>query len=422
LDPREYLFSLERFGIKLGLDNITHLLEAAGNPHEQFPCVHVAGTNGKGSVIALLDAMLRAAGYRTGRYTSPHLISLHERLLHNAHPIEDLELDEQLAHFLPIAMAMDPPPTFFEFITSAAFRWFSQRRVDLALIEVGLGGRFDSTNVIIPELSVITNIDLEHTRYLGETLSEIAFEKAGIIKQGIPVVVGETRPEPRDVILARAAYLASPVSLRGRDFESALHGGPFTHHIDYSGPRLIIERAPLGLPGTYQADNAAVAVAAAEALGERFPRLDRDAVARGLAEARWPCRLERVLDSPPVIIDVAHNEAGARQLAAQLQACILVMGVSADKDASRMIDAVAPIARDLILTQFTGPRALPVEQLCAAAGSHPHRRADRLADAIDLGIGQASSSAPLLITGSVFTAGEARALLVREYGAPPLAF
>ncbi|MDX9971847.1 MAG: Mur ligase family protein, partial [FCB group bacterium] len=174
MNAREYLFSLERHGIKLGLENITHLLEAANRPERAYPTIHVAGTNGKGSVVAMLDSILRAAGLRTGRFTSPHLIHLNERVLIDRQPIDDEELDDHLAVFRAVAEKMPFSPTFFEVITAAAFRAFAHRNVDVALIEVGMGGRFDSTNVITPLVSAVTSIALEHTRYLGNTLEEIA--------------------------------------------------------------------------------------------------------------------------------------------------------------------------------------------------------------------------------------------------------
>jgi dihydrofolate synthase/folylpolyglutamate synthase len=422
LSPREYLFSLERHGIKLGLENIAFLAEAAGNPERRYPSVHVAGTNGKGSVVALLDAMLHAAGYRTGRFTSPHLIDLNERFLLNHEPIDDAELDRQLDHFRAIALRMSHPPTFFELVTAVAFRWFHQAGVDLALFEVGLGGRYDSTNVINPVAAAITNIDREHTRYLGHSLAEIAFEKAGIIKPGVPVVVSETQPEPLAVIEARAAELNSPLRRLGRDYAYTLSGPPHAHRFAYESANFRIEPVPLSLPGAYQGENAATAVALAELLRAQFPRLTRTAIVEGLGAARWPCRLERVLDDPPVIIDVAHNAAGARKLSDELLQAVIVLAVSSDKNAEAMIAALAPVASSLILTQFTGPRALPLDDLVRAAGSTPHTRAESLREAIQLGLTLADPTHPLVITGSIFAAGEARQILIDHFHAPPLKF
>ena len=422
MNDREFLFGLEQFGMKLGFENITHLLAAAGNPHLHLHAVHVAGTNGKGSVLALLDAMLRAAGYSTGRYTSPHLIRVNERFLLDGRLISDADLDEGLRFFRPVAEAMEPPPTFFEFVTAVAFRWFSAKQVDLALVEVGMGGRLDSTTVVRPEVTAITNIDLEHTQHLGATRAAIAFEKAGILKPGVPLVLGESREEPYEVIAARAAELEVPVRLLGRDFQFTLHGDPFDQALDYAGPTFRLSTAPLGLCGGYQGENAALAVALAEELAGRYPRLDEPAVRQGLREARWPCRLERVLDRPMVVIDAAHNEAGARRLAAQLEPCVVVLAVASDKDARGIIEALAPKATELILTRFTGRRGLPVEALERAAEGHAYRSAPDLPAALEMAVELAGGTAPILVTGSIFTAGEARQCLMGRFGASPPEF
>ena len=419
---RDYFFSLTVHGIKLGLDNIQHLLEAAGNPERRYPAVHVAGTNGKGSVLAFLQAMLRAAGYRTGRFTSPHLMDLAERFQINATPIPGKILDQHIAFFKPVAEAMAPPPTFFEMCTAVAFRYFEQSQVDVALLEVGMGGRLDSTNVVTPLACAITNIALEHTQYLGDTIEKIAAEKAGILKPGVPAVVGEDRPGPRDVILARAREVGSPILLRGRDFTHHVRGDPWRQHFSYAGPGLHIESAPLALAGPHQGDNAAVATALAEVLKDVFPKLGEAAIIEGLATARWPCRQERVLDDPPVIVDAAHNVAGAETLAATFDDCVTVLAVASDKDAAAMIRLLAPISSKLILTTFTGERALPLTNLFEAAGDHPCETAATLQEAIEAGLAHAAGARPLLITGSIYTAGEARRILEERYGAPPLLF
>ena len=418
MTPRDYLAGLEFHGIKLGLDNIRLLAEAAGQPQNRFASIHVAGTNGKGSVVAFLDAILRAAGYRVGRFTSPHLIDVNERFLLDAAPIPDAELDAHIEFFRDVAAGMDHSPTYFEVATAVAFRYFAERRVDLGLIEVGMGGRFDATNIVSPLISVITNIALEHTRYLGDTLEKIAFEKAGIIKERTPVVSAETESGPIAVIESQAKTLGSPVYLLGRDFRYSFEAGQFA----YDGPGGSVGPVRLGLPGSYQGVNAATAVTVIRLVRDRLPGADDPAIARGLACARWPCRLEQVLDAPPVIIDVAHNPAGARQLAKELRDCVVVLAVASDKDAAAMIDALAPTASHLILTRFAGRRAMPLDTLCGAAGSRPSTRTETLAEAIELGIRLASPQCPLVITGSNFTAGEARRILTNSYGASGLAF
>ena len=380
--------------------------------------MHIAGTNGKGSVAAMLDAIVRAAGYKTGRFTSPHLIDVSERFIINGVPIPLGALDEQIAYFRAIAETMEPPPTFFEMNTAIAFRWFQQNNIDLGIIETGMGGRLDSTNVITPCATAITTIDLEHTRYLGDTIEQIAYEKAGIIKPNVPVVVGETKTAALNVILARAQELRSPTHILGRDFSHAITGEPFRQRFTYESPDMRIERTPLSLAGAYQGANTAVAVA----LAEQIPHVDQAAIQKGLNEARWPCRLEKVMSDPPVIIDVAHNPAGARTLARELPPCVILLAVSADKDANAMIHALDPIATEFILTQFDGPRALPAQKLSETTTSHPSHTIPNLREAVETGLRLASAQHPLLITGSIFTAGQVRQILTQEHHASPLQF
>jgi dihydrofolate synthase/folylpolyglutamate synthase len=425
-EARDYLVGLTLHGIKLGFDNINFLLAAAGDPHRTFRSVHVAGTNGKGSVVAMTDAILRAAGYSVCRFTSPHLLDLRERFLLNAEPIPEAALVENIAFFRAAAAAMDPPPTFFELCTAVAFRWFAACQPDVAVVEVGMGGRLDSTNVLSPLATAVTNIDLEHTAYLGDTLEKIAWEKAGIIKPGIPVAVGERRVGPRDVILARAAALDAPAALLGRDFTCTLAGPAWAQRLSYHGPRFSFDDAPLGLAGSYQGENAALALALAESLADTFPRVTSASAQAGIAAARWPCRLEKVIAgddaSPTVIIDVAHNVAGAKKLAEAIEGCVTILSTASDKDAAGMIDILAPKAKTLVLTEFDGKRALPLADLARAAGTHPHECVPGLREAIRRGLALASPTHPLLITGSIYTAGEARQILIEEHGAPNLTF
>jgi dihydrofolate synthase/folylpolyglutamate synthase len=419
--PRAFLEHLQFHGVKLGLENISRLLEPLGNPHLRYPTVHVGGTNGKGSVVAFVDAMLRAGGYRTGRFTSPHLIALNERFLVDGRPIDDDELDRCIGLFQRITRDWETPPTYFEVATAVAFWHFATCQVDCAVIEVGMGGRFDSTNVVRPEACAITTVDLDHTRWLGTTRAEIAREKAGIIKPGTPVVVGEMDDEAREVILQRAAELRTRVRLVGRDFTYRLEpGGEGGFAFQRDG--LALERVSLGLPGQYQGANAAVAVVLAQELQFKFPGLTREAIETGLRDASWPGRFERVLDDPPVIIDVAHNPAGSRTLAAQAPRGIVVFSVSSDKDVAAMLDALDPIAERYVFTQFEGARALEVEALCGIAGDRPMERADTVEAALARGMDLAGPERPLIVTGSVYLAGEARRILTERYGAPPPRF
>lgn len=416
----EYLFHLEHHGIKLGLDNIRTLLAAAGNPHRAFPSVHVAGTNGKGSVVAMVAAVAGAAGYKVARFTSPHLIDIAERFTIASENITHAELDAQVGFFRRVAEAMPNPPTFFELTTAVAFRWFAQSGVNLAVVEVGMGGRLDSTNVLKPIVAAITTIDFDHMKYLGDTLEKIAFEKAGIIKPRTPVVAGERKPGPLDVLIGRARQMRSPLSLIGRDFTFATSGTPFQIEFEYHSPGLSIGPTPLGLTGSYQGENAAVAVAAAERLHRSLPRIDKAAIERGLADAHWPCRMEKVLDNPPVIIDAAHNPAGAQKVAPGLANCITVLAMAADKDAQGAIQALAPATKLFIFTRFEGSRSTPPEHLANSAGSLPCQIEPSLEAALATGMSLATKDSPLLITGSIFTAGQARQILIDRYGAAGL--
>jgi dihydrofolate synthase/folylpolyglutamate synthase len=428
----DYLFGLMLHGVKLGFRNIEGLLESAGHPERSYPTVHVAGTNGKGSVVALLKGILCASEYRTGCFTSPHLIDVCERFQVDGECISPSALSRCIELFRGISDEVGLSPTFFEMNTAIAFGWFREMVVDLALIEVGLGGRLDSTNVISPEVSVITNIDLEHTKYLGDTLEKIAFEKAGILKAGVPVVIGETREGPLGVILARAAALGSPAFVLGRDFRYTLSGDGLAQKITYESSNIKLESVPLGLRGSYQGSNAAVAIATAERLMARFSAVDSAKICRGISSVRWPCRLERMEVSVdvagegkrrvPVVIDVAHNTAGAEKLAEEVGRCVTILAIASDKDAGSMLRALVEIARPLILTTFEGKRGLPVAALCDAVGEHPYETAESIRAAIGMGISLADEACPLLITGSNITAGEARKILIEDYGAPELRF
>lgn len=419
----DYLHGLTLHGVKLGLGNIRALLAAAGNPQDTYPTIHVGGTNGKGSTVAMLHAMLCAAGYRVGRFTSPHLITLNERFQINGVAIGDEELREEIDFFRALADKRDYPPTFFELNTAIAFRWFARKKVELALIEVGLGGRLDSTNVIKPILTAVTNIDLEHTQYLGDTLEEIAYEKAGIFKHGVPAVIGETRPGPRSVLLLRARQERAPQVVLGREFQFHLSGPALDQCIAYESPTLSLSPTPLALNGAYQGENAAMAIAMAECISERFPKITRDMIVRGLAEAVWPCRLERVLQEPEVYIDVAHNPAGAKRLAEVFTRCVILLGVSSDKDAAQIMKHLGPIAERFVITAYAGTRAMEVGPLADAARTYaPVETTQDVREALRIALPLVRPGVPLLITGSIYLAGEARAHLISDYGASRLAF
>jgi dihydrofolate synthase/folylpolyglutamate synthase len=420
---RDYLAGLMLHGVKLGLENMRLLLDAAGSPQDARPCLHIAGTNGKGSTAAFLDTMLRAANQRVGRFTSPHLMDITERFQINGVPIPEDELRGNVEFFQSVAAAMPRPPTFFELNAAVAFRWFARQRVDAVILETGMGGRYDATNIVAAPLAcAITNIDYDHMQYLGGTLGKIAYEKAGILKRGVPCVVGETAAEPLGVIEDCAAGTGAPLLVAGRDYRFSCAGDAWAQRMDFEAGGLRLEAAPVGLAGRHQCANAAVAAAMAVQLRPHFAGLDECAILRGLRDTRWPCRLERVLDDPPVLIDVAHNPAGAAALAATLSKAVVVFAVASDKDAHAMLDLLGPMARPLILTAFAGGRSMAVADLDHAAGNRPHETAASLEEAIARGMALADADTPMLIAGSVYAAGEARRILMEQYGAPAPAF
>lgn len=418
---RAWLESLAFFGIKLGLDNIEALLAADGDPHLQTRTVHVAGTNGKGSVLAFLDAMFQAAGYRSGRFTSPHLVDLSERFLVQGTPIGPDALDAQIRRFQAAATILPHPPTYFELCTAVAFRLFADAGVDVSLIETGMGGRLDSTNVVRPLATAITTIGFDHMQYLGNTLAAIAAEKGGIIKPGRPIVVGRVDEEAGDVLRARADSMDAPLQRLGHHFDARVSGPAWKPQLTFDSPTLELGPVPLGLAGYHQADNAAVACALAELLQPTYRKLTPEAMVAGLANARWPCRLERVCENPPIIIDAAHNAHGMSHYPALFKEAVVLFACSSDKDDAPMLDVLGKFAHPLILTQYDGPRSAPADTLAERAPAGSPVLPD-LQSAIEHAIERASSSRPLLITGSIFLAGEARARLQQMGMAQPLSF
>jgi dihydrofolate synthase/folylpolyglutamate synthase len=380
MTEREWLARLEWFGIKLGLDTIRDLTAALDHPEDACPVVHVAGTNGKGSVVAMMERALRASNLHTGRYTSPHLVHLEERIAVDGRPVEPAELDRALAvvHRAVDARASThsglPEPTYFEVTTAAALDIFRSRRVDIAVIEVGLGGRFDATNVVLPMLSVITSIDFDHEAHLGTTLASIAGEKAGIIKPGVPVVVGSLAGEALEIVERTARQLDAPMHQAPRECTvQARAMGDGRREARFETPRSSYGPVMLGLRGAHQVDNAVVAVVALEHLASAGIPVDAAAIVTGLAEAEWPGRLQRVtVGDRTMIVDGAHNPSGARALAAFLRethgsGLPIVFGVMADKVIDPMIEAVAPFARPLVVTTAPGRRASPAADLARRA-------------------------------------------------------
>jgi dihydrofolate synthase / folylpolyglutamate synthase len=412
------MFGLRRFGIKLGLETISGVLSTLGDPQGDYRTVHVAGTNGKGSVASAVATILHRAGYRVGLYTSPHLVRFNERICIDGSPITDAEV--VTAHDAVRSVgSRDREMTFFEYSTAMAFFAFSRRAVDWAIIETGMGGRLDATNVLRPDLTVITNISLEHQAYLGRTLAEIAGEKAGIIKPGIPLVTGVRGRRVVPVITARARTQGAPLHRLGSDFRVRRHpDGAFSYYgLDVAYPRLTT-----ALPGYHQVDNAALALAGIEVLRRRGAAIPEAAVRQGLAENRWPGRLEVVSRNPFILLDGAHNLMAARNLASYLardhssRPITLVAGILDDKPYAAMLGVLLPLCRRAVLTRAETERALPPERLAEAA-------ADQIADitvrstvesALRYAIETAVPDEVICVAGSLYVVGEARHVLDRD--------
>lgn len=373
----EWLLSLHKLGIKFGLNNMRALAKASGHPERAFPAVHIAGTNGKGSCAAFLAAIAQAAGLKVGLTTSPHLARLNERIAINGAPISDRDLAfeverirESLAQ-LNAARPADPiRPTFFEATILLAFRYFAREKVDLAIVETGLGGRLDATNVLMPKLCVITNIALEHTELLGATLPAIAREKGGIIKRGVPLITGVREPAALAVLEGLAAKRQAPCLRLGREFDVRATNAKH-ETLSFRAADTTLAKLRLSLAGEHQRDNAALAFAAACELARLGFPIDRTAIRHGLENARWPGRLEWRAGNPPWLIDCAHNPAGIETLARHLETTLkgrrllFVFAVMKDKDYTPMLARLAPLSGDWIFTAPPIPRAEEPKRLAA---------------------------------------------------------
>jgi dihydrofolate synthase/folylpolyglutamate synthase len=349
-------------GMTPGLARIEALLSAIGNPERSFRIVQVGGTNGKGSVSAMLAAIGQAAGWRVGLYTSPHLVDLSERIRVDGRPIPEADLVDGVEAIGTLVARLDA--TMFEAVTALALDHFARESVDLAVLEVGMGGRLDSTTVGAPDAEIVTRIDLDHQAYLGDTLAAIAGEKAAIIRRGTAFSARQ-EPEALDVLERRAREVGVPLLVEGRDLTASARG--FTldgQQVDLAGPDWRLDRVRCRLLGVHQPGNAVLAAAAARALGAGAA-----AIRAGLAAVEWPGRFDVVSRDPVVILDGAHNPGGARALAASLaayfpgQPITFVIGISADKDQRGILDALAPLAARMILTPYTSPRAAAATDL-----------------------------------------------------------
>jgi dihydrofolate synthase/folylpolyglutamate synthase len=409
----EWLYSLESTGIKLGLSNVRSLLKKLGDPQDRFGTVHVAGSNGKGSVSAMGASILRSAGYRTGLYTSPHLVRFTERMTVDGKEMSEGRLAKYVSEMRGLSESgtFPRPLTFFEITTALAFLHFSESKVEEAMVEVGMGGRLDATNVIRPRCCVITPVSVEHTAYLGDTLSKIAYEKASIIKDGVPVVSSPQTPEARRVISWMADCKGSHVKFLGSDFQAEclcqdMEG--VTVRLDSLG-----EEVRMGMLGRYQCQNAAVAAEMALEVGRRIS-ISKNSIVEGLSKARWPGRLDVVRRDPLTVLDVTHTPDGAKAVASELSVfpgCprVMVVGMLSDKDARGAMANLAPLFDHVVCTSSSSPRAFsPQEMLEASLRYNKNCRAvEGVGNAIDLAEGLAGKDGFLFVSGSLYTIGEA---------------
>lgn len=422
-----YLLSLERLGIKFGLENIDALAENLGRPERAYPSVLVAGTNGKGSTAALLDSILRAAGYRVGRYTSPHLIRLEERMVVSGRLIEAEELASivdvvgRAARRLREQKKLLTEPTFFEVTTACAFEFFRRKGVEVAVLEVGMGGRWDATNIVPAWMTLITQIGLDHELYLGDTLEAIASEKAATIKPGRPVLVGPLEPKPLEVIRREAARRGARLFETEREVQYRVRPLETGQVVHLETPERVYEGLRLPLAGAHQVDNLAVAVRAAEVLSRMGIEVSSDAVRDGVASTKWPARLESFAGRPRLLVDSAHNPSGAAALARYLEAQprrqrVLLFAVMEDKKSDRILAPLLPFFVAVVVTRPPNPRAMEPGLVAAsllerAVRTHAVEPTDKaLARARRL----AGAEGEVVVAGSIFLAGEVERILEEE--------
>jgi dihydrofolate synthase / folylpolyglutamate synthase len=460
-----YLYNLQKFGIKFGLSKTENLLKAFDNPHRKLKCLHIAGSNGKGSVAAMLASIYSRAGYKVGLFSSPHLVDFRERFQINGRLISKARTLDLIQE---IRQKTDPdePPTFFEFVTAMALIYFYREKVDLAVMEVGLGGRLDATNIIHPLVSVITTISLEHQDYLGKTLEKIAQEKAGIVKPGVPLVTGVAPKKVRDVIEKICRERKAPMLLAGRDFRTRKLGpGEFSYFgfriadfgmkefgvrssefgvgkdakgtkdkdretkdmkMDIRYPASVAKNSELRTPnlkglqsallGDHQIKNAGLALTTVDLLQEKYPVLE-EKIREGLKKVSWPGRMEVLSENPKVILDGAHNPEAMKTLAKNLpktfsyKKLLLVFGMMKDKNIKQTMGYIIPFSDKIFLTRAEYDRSADPDDLrrLLPAEKSPRRIFSSIPRAITQAMKEARPADLILITGSLFVVGEARA-------------
>jgi len=417
-DPLSYLFGLGQFGIKFGLDSMFTIVAELGHPERTFRSVHVAGTNGKGSVTAMIDAGLRAAGHRSARYTSPHLVDLTERFVIDGRPVSTERMVAAVADVRDVVErliakgALKAHPTFFEVTTAVAFELFRRAAVEIAVLEVGLGGRLDATNVIEPFVTAITSIALDHQQYLGSTLAAIASEKAGIVKPGVAMVIGDMDAEASASIAAIAAARAAPLIRASEGVEVVRR--PHADTVALRTPRRDYGDVAIGLRGAHQIGNAVVAVRVLELLDARGCGVPPDAIVSALARPAWPGRLDvrRLPDGREVLFDAAHNPAGAASLASYLRESgadrlPLVFAGMRDKDVEGMLRELIPVVGLLVVTRASNRRSSDPEELSRIARRIEPRLTVAAASSPVEALELAWRASPrIIVAGSIFLLGD----------------
>ena len=406
------MYGLRRFGIKLGLSTIRKILKGLGNPQNTYSCVHIAGTNGKGSVASALATILYRSGYKTGLYTSPHLIRFNERIQVNNRPISNKRVTQLYTSIIRTHQGKREP-TFFEFATAMALYEFAAQQVDWAIIETGMGGRLDATNIIHPAISIITNISLEHREYLGNSLQQIAGEKAGIIKKRKPVITAIRQKKAFDVVREVAKEKAAPLFRLGTDFKIRRNR---KSTFSYYGLENVWHNLRTALPGSHQVENAALALAASELLNRSTTTIGQDSIRKGLSQNHWPGRLEIVSSDPLIILDGAHNLAAARNLAKFLSTNLggrkltLVIGILDDKPYKGMLKSLLPLANRVILTQAKSNRALSPQILYKVAQKFnlDSTIISDVVQAVKVAIDTSIPNSVTCIAGSLYVVGEAK--------------
>ena len=422
----DYLYGLQKHGIKLGLETMQALMDQLGHPEQRFRTLHIAGTNGKGSTAAMAAAILQASGLRVGLYTSPHLVEFRERIRVNGEMIPDVCV-AALTKRLRATTTPDLTPTFFETTTAMALLHFAESHVDVAVLEVGLGGRFDATNVVNPVACAITTIAMDHQEYLGRTEEGIAFEKAGIIKPSVPVVMGRIGPWAAAVIQRIAQERSAPLWQLGHEFAT---DGDGPDRFAYRGVAHVFDGLACALAGRHQLDNAACALALLEAAGQAGVTVDETAIRQGLQSVQWEGRLELIDQYPMVLLDGAHNPAAAEALARHLGAfrlhhpdsrIILVLGMMRDKDHRGFVAPLQRVVSEVILTQASLTRSATVYELRASFADwhQPIHEEAKPAEAVLFAKTRASSRDLICVTGSLMLLGDVKAAM-RGCGLSPL--